>query len=85
MFLESDYEIVENTAIFQSGRTTTSFCIKIEYDTIVEDDETFRITAVAASPTAKYFIYCNATTTVTIMDDDSKSLCVKVELLYIEI
>ena len=82
-FIESDYEIIENTATFQSGKTETSFCIKISHDTILEGNETFSVTAVPSSPTAKYFIRCNATTIVTILDDDSKSLyCVSRATVY---
>ena len=78
-----DYEIIENTATFQSGETETLFCIKISYDTILEGNETFSVTAVPSSPTAKYFIRCNATTIVTILDDDSKSpYCVSRVTVY---
>ena len=52
----------------------------------MEGNETFSVTAVPSSPTAKYFIRCNATTTVTILDDDSKSLfCVSRATVYWEI
>ena len=69
-----DYTIIDNNIEFSSTETTTSFCVTIDRDTILEGDETFNITAIAASPTARHYIKCNATTTVTILDDDSKSL-----------
>ena len=80
---EVDYKILESTTKFDSGETVTSFCIRIISDTVLENNETFNVIAVPSSPTAKYVIRCNATTTVTILDDDGKSVFCVSRLLYV--
>ena len=83
---EVDYKILESTTKFDSGETVISFCVRIISDTVLENNETFNIIAVPSSLTAKYAINCNATTIVTILDDDGKSVfCLSKVTVYWEV
>lgn len=61
--------VVELT--FIAGRTRMCTCIQITQDTELEEDEQFSVSLTTSNPIV---ILSTATTTVTIVDDDSRGM-----------
>ena len=70
---DNDYHIKRRHIMFHHRLTRYQLFIGIVDDCLLEYDETFSVTAVPQTPQ----ISCNATTRITIVDNDSKLiLCV---------
>ena len=70
-----DYDSLNYTYVFKSKVETQELKLRPVDDDIVEADETYKLTIVLVSSRNRVFIGENATTTITIYNNDGKRLC----------